>query len=88
MPLGPVNESASLKTLLDHIDHMVELVGAEHVGFGTDMLDQNAGRPKGMYDISETGKIINGLQERGHSIEAINQILGANFMRVFKAVAG
>ena len=37
MPLGPGYESASLKMLLDHIDYMVELVGAEHVGFGTDL---------------------------------------------------
>ena len=87
-PLGPGSESASLKMLLDHIDYMVELVGAEHVGFGTDMLGQNDARPKGMRDISETGNIIKGLQERGHSVEAINQIMGANFMRVFKAVAG
>ena len=88
VPLGPGNESAGLKLLLDNIDYMVELVGAEHVGFGTDMLGQNDARPKGMRDISETGNIIKGLQERGHSVEAINQIMGANFMRVFKAVAG
>ena len=87
-PLGPGNESASLKMLLDHIDYMVELVGAEHVGFGTDLLDQNNGRPDGMRDISETGNIIKSLQARGHSVEAINQIMGANFIRVFKAVAG
>ena len=87
-PLGPGSESASLKMLLDHIDYMVELVGAEHVGFGTDMLGQNDARPKGMRDISETGNIIKGLQERGHSVEAINQIMGANFMRMFKTVAG
>ena len=87
-PLGPGNESASLTILLDHIDYMVELVGAEHVGFGTDLLDQTDARPDGMGDISETGNIIEGLQKRGHGTEAINQITGANFMRVFKAAAG
>jgi membrane dipeptidase len=87
-PLGPGNETASLKMLLDHIDFMVRLVGAEHVGFGTDLLDQSDARPDGLSDISETGEIIKGLRERGHDVEAINQIMGANFMRVFKAVAG
>jgi membrane dipeptidase len=87
-PLGPGNETASLKMLLDNIDYMVELVGAEHVGVATDLLDQNDSRPEGMGDISETGNVIKGLQQRGHGVEAINQIMGANFMRVFKAVAG
>jgi len=86
--LGPGNETASLKMLLDNIDYMVELVGAEHVGVATDLLDQNDSRPEGMGDISETGNVIKGLQQRGHGVEAINQIMGANFMRVFKAVAG
>ena len=87
-PLGPGSESASLKMLLDHIDYMVELIGSQYVGFGTDLLGQNDARPEGLRDISETGKITKGLRERGHSVETINQIMGANFMRVFKAVAG
>ena len=88
MPLGPGDETASLKMLLDQIDYMVELIGLEHVGFGTDLLDQVDARPSGMSDISETRTISEGLLERGHSADAIKQIMGGNFMRVFRAVAG
>ena len=74
--------------LLDNIDYMVELVGPKHVGIATDLLDQNDARPNGMRDISESGNIVKGLQERGHGVEVINHVMGANFMRVFSDVAG
>ena len=87
-PLGPDGEVPSLEMLLDHIDHMVELVGADYVGFGTDFLGQTASRPVGLSDIGESRHIIEGLLQRDHGAEAISKILGGNFMRVFRAVAG
>lgn len=87
-PLGPGGEISSLEMLLDHIDYMVELVGVDCVGFGTDFLGQNDHRPAGLGDIGESCHITEGLQERDHSAAAISKILGGNFMRVFRAVAG
>ena len=74
--------------LLDHIDYMVELVGADHVGFGTDFLGPTDDRPAGLGDIGESRHIIDGLRQRDHGAEAIDKILGGNFMRIFRAVAG
>lgn len=88
MPLGPGDETASLEMLLDHIDYMVALVGAAHVGFGTDLLDQRNARPVGLEDIGESQNIVEGLQQRGHQSEAIDGIMGGNFIRVFREVAG
>ena len=88
LPLGPGRETPSLELLLDHVDYMVELVGPDHVGFGTDFLDQTANRPAGMKDIGATGNLTAGLLERGHDPQTAGKILGANFLRVFKAVAG
>jgi len=87
MPLGPGGEEAGLVLLLDHVDHMIKLVGAEHVGFGTDFLGQGD-NPQGLAHIGETGLIAKGLRGRGHSSEATAAILGGNFMRVFRAVVG
>ena len=88
MPLGPGGETASLEMLLDHIDYIVALVGAAHVGFGTDLLDQLNARPVGLEDIGESQNIVEGLQQRGHQAEAIDGIMGGNFIRVFREVAG
>ena len=88
MPLGPAGETASLEMLLDHIDYIVALVGAAHVGFGTDLLDQLNARPVGLEDIGESQNIVEGLQQRGHQAEVIDGIMGGNFIRVFREVAG
>ena len=87
-PLGPGDEAPSLALLLNNIDYMTNLVGSDHVGFGTDFLDQTDCRPAGLSDISETRNIIKELQQRNHDAGAISKILGGNFMRVFRAVAG
>jgi len=87
-PLGPTPEAAALELLLDHIDHIVALVGPDHVGFGTDFLGQVEARPAGVGDISETGHLMAGLRARGHEHGTIEKIAGGNFMRVFEAVAG
>ena len=87
-PLGPGGEAPSLEMLLSHIDYMVNLVGPDHVGFGTDFLGQTDCRPAGLNDISESRHIVGGLLQRGHSLRAIRKVLGGNFMRVFRAVAG
>ena len=88
MPLGPGGEMASLEMLLDHIDYMVALVGAEHVGFGTDLLDQIDARPHGLADIGESQHIVAGLQQRGHPPAVTAAIMGGNFIRVFGKVVG
>lgn len=88
LPLGPGRESPSLDMLLNHIDYMVELVGPGHVGFGTDFLDQTGSRPTGLEDIGASANLTIGLLERGYAPQATGKILGANFLRVFKAATG
>ena len=87
-PLGPGDEVLSVENVLNHIDYMVDLVGPDNVGFGTDFLGQTDCRPAGFGDISESRNVIKGLMERGHAVEVVSKIMGGNFMRVFRAVAG
>ena len=87
-PLGPGSDEPSLELLLDNMDHMVELVGPEHVGFGSDFLGQIKNRPDGLEDVSKCGNIEEGLRHRHHDEKTVEKLSGLNFMRVFAQVAG
>ena len=87
-PLGPAPEVASLDMLLNQIDYMVAMVGADHVGFGTDFLGSAPTPISGLADVGETGNIGTGLRQRGHGSETVDKILGGNLLRVFEVVAG
>ena len=78
--LGPI----SLETMLDHIDHIVALVGVDHVGIGTDF-NHGSGIPS-YSDASESFNVTLGLLRRGYSASDIEKIWGGNFIRVWKAV--
>jgi membrane dipeptidase len=76
--LGP----GSLDDMLDHIDYIVERIGVEHVGIGTDF---NHG--SGITDFNDASEALNvtiGLLERGYSPQDIEKIWGGNFLRVWR----
>jgi membrane dipeptidase len=73
-----------LSLLLDHLDHVVRLVGVDHVGLGSDFDGIEAG-PLGLDGVEDFPKITTVLLERGYSAKDIRKILGGNFLRVLKA---
>ena len=73
-----------LSVLLDHIDHMVSVMGEDGVGLGMDFDGVGDMRTEGMEDVSRLPNLTKGLAERGYSAEAIRKILGGNFLRVFR----
>src|SRR5690554_316223 len=75
-------EPATLSLVMDHIDHIVKLVGVDHVGIGPDL--DGGGGVKDMYDVSEVGNITYELVKRGYSEEDIHKIWSGNFFRVMK----
>jgi len=77
-------ELATVKDLVDHIDHAVKLIGIDHVGIGTDF--DGGGELKDCYDVSQLPNITAELLKRGYSKEEIRKIWGGNFMRVFREV--
>jgi membrane dipeptidase len=81
------NLRPSVKTVVDHIDHMVKLVGPDYVGIGSDF-DGMAMPPLGLEDCSKLPNITEELVGRGYNETDIKKILGGNFMRVFKSVCG
>jgi membrane dipeptidase len=70
----------SVKDAVDHIDHVVRLVGINHVGIGMDL--DGGGEVIGCRDVSEIGAITEELVRRGYSAKAIRKIWGGNIMRV------
>lgn len=79
--LGP----GSVDDLLNHIDYIVERIGVDHVGIGTDF--NHGSGIEGFDDASEALNVTLGLLECGYSEEDIVKIWGGNFVRVFRQVA-
>ncbi|MEO1082204.1 MAG: dipeptidase [Pseudomonadota bacterium] len=78
------NPSATVKHVVDHIDHIVEVAGIDHVGIGCDF--DGGGGIEGVFDASEVMNITIELVRRGYSEEQIAKIWGGNLMRVFRDV--
>jgi len=81
----PLPESVNVERLIDHIDHIVKLVGVDYVGIGSDF-DGLSVFPKGLEDVSKLPIITYHLLKRGYSEKDIKKILGGNFMRVWENV--
>jgi membrane dipeptidase len=82
-----VHEEATLGKVLDHFDYLDDLVGADHVGIGSDY-DGMRQPPAGLEDVSKMPNITRGLVSRGYSEDEIVKVLGRNFLRVFRDVIG
>ena len=75
----------SYKLIADHIDHVVSLVGIDHVGIGSDY-DGIEVTPAGMEDISMMPVLFDELRSRGYSDADLEKIASANFFRVLSSL--
>jgi membrane dipeptidase len=78
--------TGSLKDVADHIDHIVKLVGVDHVGFGSDFDGVGPNVPDGLEDVSRYPALLAELLDRGYSEEVLKKICGENALRVWQAV--
>ena len=72
----------SYTLIADHIDHVVKLVGIDHVGIGSDF-DGIDLPPTGMEDISMLPKLFDELRRRGYSESDLEKIASENFFNAF-----
>jgi membrane dipeptidase len=70
----------SWEEIVEHIDHAVQIAGADHVGIGSDF--DGAWMPDGMEDASKLPRITEALVRRGYADRDIRKILGENAMRL------
>jgi membrane dipeptidase len=75
---------ATVKDVVDHIDHVVQVIGLDYVGIGTDF--DGGGGVEGCKTVAEMKNITIELLQRGYSKADIAKIWGGNIMRVFKEV--
>jgi membrane dipeptidase len=80
--LGPPR--ANLDTIVDHVEHMVRVMGDEHVGFGSDF-DGVGQLPRDVPDCSAFPRILARLAGRGAGPGSLEKIAWDNFLRVLRA---
>ena len=73
----------SYKLIADHIDHVVSLVGADHVGIGSDF-DGIEVTPDGMEDVSMMPNLFDELRARGYTDDDLSKITSGNFFRILE----
>ena len=75
---------ATVSDVVDHIDYVVNTIGIDYVGIGTDF--DGGGGLEDCKDVSEMKNITIELLKRGYTKEEIKKIWGENFLRVFREV--
>ena len=73
-----------MSMLIQHLEYIVNLVGVDYVGLGSDFDGINI-TPKQLNDVTSYPLITKALVEKGFSKKDINKILGGNLLRVLKA---
>ena len=77
---------ATISDVVDHIDRVIDLVGIDYVGIGSDYDGVGDTLPNGLKDVASYPNLIAEMQKRGYSTNDIQKILGGNFVRVWREV--
>lgn len=92
-PFVSASTDATIEGVLDHIGHIVKLVGVEHAGVGSDVdLEGRDAHPPRQYDLDGVDyskkiyDLTEGLVRRNYSTRSIELILGGNFERAFASI--
>jgi membrane dipeptidase len=84
-PAFVAKERATLPLLVNHLDHIVGLVGPDHVGLGSDY-DGIGNTPVGLEDATTFPRFTEELVRRGYGDQDVLKFLGGNHMRVLERV--
>lgn len=81
----PLDNHPTIEDLLDHIEHAAKIAGVDHVGLGADMYPRTPS-PVGIRGVQDYPNITRRLKKRGFSDDEVKNIMGGNFLRVWKEV--
>ena len=76
---------ATMDQVVAHFQHVIDMVGVEHVGIGSDFDGVGDSLPLGLKDVSDYPNLIEALLQQEYSVEDIAAIMGGNLMRVWRA---
>lgn len=74
-------DNASIEDVIKHIDHAVDVMGVEHVGFGSDF--DGSSVPVDLNDVSKYPKLVKRLQEN-YTKRKVEKLAYKNFLRILK----
>jgi len=81
-PDGWLEPNTPLSVIVDHIDYLVERIGIDCVGFGSDF--DGAAIPTALKDVSGLPKLIAELRQRGYDETALRKLTSENWIRVLR----
>lgn len=79
---GNNETSMPLSTMVDHFDYLVEHLGIDRVGFGSDF--DGATMPDGVADVSKLPNLLHALKERGYDDASLRKLAHENWIRVLR----
>jgi membrane dipeptidase len=86
--VDPEPAKVTLDRILDHLERLVSVAGAEHVGLGSDFDGFTAPHGVALSSCAELPRISAALLERGFSPGDVAKIMGGNWLRVIGEIAG
>lgn len=86
-PDGRAVPDTPIDVMLDHLDHMISVMGSEHVGLGSDF-DGVGHMPEPIRDAASLPRLQAAMHERGYAPETIAAISRDNWLRVLEATWG
>ncbi len=83
---GKEEENTPVEDVVRHVDYLVDRVGLDRVGFGSDF--DGAKVPRGIGDASGLPRLLAALSERGYDEAALKKLAHENWVRVLRATWG
>ena len=83
---GRDEEDTPIETVVRHVDYLVERLGVERVGFGSDFDGANV--PREIGDASGLPKLLGALGDRGYDHAALKGLAHENWVRVLRETWG
>ncbi len=75
----------AFECLIDHLDHVAQVAGTDHVGLGSDF-DGFSLLPQGIHNAADLPKLTVALAKRGYTAHQLEKLLGGNLLRVMAQV--
>jgi membrane dipeptidase len=76
----------TVRDVAAHVDHVVKLVGVDHVGFGSDFEGVGDSLPEGLKDVGDYPNLLAELLALGYTRDDLRKICGGNLLRVWRDV--
>jgi membrane dipeptidase len=103
-PFVTSKDKANVDDVIRHLEHVIQLIGIDHVGIGPDFVDYATNEnqlllgekdplgteldTEGLENVTKVPAFTAALMKKGYSEEEIAKVLGGNFLRLFKKVLG